>query len=318
MPPKKRASNVELSRLKVLAAGDERAFLEYAPELLRRATGWRARRRWRRWSSGRCRREALRALRALYFELAADGLKRDQGATMRVAIVQILQAIGDVRDRDIAVDAHGHVGDRVRRRPRVAAARARAAAARRAGPGGVSVYRRRASRRLAGRCGGAGEHGTSAAGRHAATTLALYQWLISGDQAAGHVPACSSCSPRGRARSSSATSRAIEERAARSEDDELAIGAGRDDREARAGGRLRGAGELMSAKISEELYNYLAVLLAGTNRPALLAILEEQLRRGRRPKVVATALQVRSDVGVRRRSSSDGKTARSRKRTTVQ
>ena len=50
---------------------------------------------------------------------------------------------------------------------------------------------------------------------------------------------------------------------------------------------------LMSSKVSDELYNYLAVLLASTNRPPLLAILEEQLHRGRRAKIVADALRIR-------------------------
>ena len=51
--------------------------------------------------------------------------------------------------------------------------------------------------------------------------------------------------------------------------------------------------KMMSAKISDELYNYLAVLLAGTNRSPLLRILEEQLHAGRRPRVIAAALRIR-------------------------
>lgn len=50
---------------------------------------------------------------------------------------------------------------------------------------------------------------------------------------------------------------------------------------------------LLRAKISDELYNYLAVLLAGTGRPSLLAILERELRRGHRPTVIAEALAIR-------------------------
>jgi hypothetical protein len=52
--------------------------------------------------------------------------------------------------------------------------------------------------------------------------------------------------------------------------------------------------ELMFAKVSDELYHYLAVLLAGTNRAPLLAILEDQLRRGRHPKMVEAALRIRT------------------------
>jgi hypothetical protein len=50
---------------------------------------------------------------------------------------------------------------------------------------------------------------------------------------------------------------------------------------------------MMSAKVSDELYNYLAVLLAGTNRAPLLSILDEQLHGGRRPKIIEAALRVR-------------------------
>ena len=53
-------------------------------------------------------------------------------------------------------------------------------------------------------------------------------------------------------------------------------------------------GELMSAKISDELYTYLAVLLAATNRPPLLAMLEQQLHGGRKPRAIEDALRVRT------------------------
>jgi hypothetical protein len=51
---------------------------------------------------------------------------------------------------------------------------------------------------------------------------------------------------------------------------------------------------MISAKISDDLYHYLAVLLASTNRGPLLDILRQQLRRGRRPKLVADALRIRT------------------------
>ena len=50
----------------------------------------------------------------------------------------------------------------------------------------------------------------------------------------------------------------------------------------------------MFARVSDELYAYVAMLLAGTNRPALLSILEDQLHRGRRPNLVVEALRVRT------------------------
>jgi hypothetical protein len=52
--------------------------------------------------------------------------------------------------------------------------------------------------------------------------------------------------------------------------------------------------DLMFTKVSDELYSYVTMLLAGTNRAPLLALLEDQLHRGRRPKLVAEALHVRT------------------------
>jgi hypothetical protein len=51
---------------------------------------------------------------------------------------------------------------------------------------------------------------------------------------------------------------------------------------------------IMDTKISDELYSYLAMLLAATNRPELLEILETQLRPGGRIRLVLQALQVRT------------------------
>jgi len=51
---------------------------------------------------------------------------------------------------------------------------------------------------------------------------------------------------------------------------------------------------MMDARISDELFSYLAVLLAATNRPPLLAILEEQLRPGGRSNLIIEALRVRT------------------------
>jgi hypothetical protein len=52
---------------------------------------------------------------------------------------------------------------------------------------------------------------------------------------------------------------------------------------------------IMQSGISKELYGYLALLLAGTNRPALLSILDEQLEGSilRRPAIL-DALRVRT------------------------
>jgi hypothetical protein len=59
-------------------------------------------------------------------------------------------------------------------------------------------------------------------------------------------------------------------------------------------GAYGGISMIMAAKISDELYAYLAVLCAGTNRAPLLAILERELHAGRRPKLIVEALRVRT------------------------
>ncbi len=54
------------------------------------------------------------------------------------------------------------------------------------------------------------------------------------------------------------------------------------------------ASMLAAKKISLELHAYLAMLLAGTNRPPLLAILEHELFRGRRRDTIIEALHIRT------------------------
>ena len=52
---------------------------------------------------------------------------------------------------------------------------------------------------------------------------------------------------------------------------------------------------ILQSRISKELYSYLALLLAGTNRPTLLAVLEEQLEQDiRRRPAILEALRVRT------------------------
>jgi hypothetical protein len=53
-------------------------------------------------------------------------------------------------------------------------------------------------------------------------------------------------------------------------------------------------GELLFAKISDELYSYVAMLLASTNRAPLLAILDSQMHDIRRRSMLVAALRVRT------------------------
>jgi hypothetical protein len=294
MPPKKRASPTELSRLKVLAAGDERAFLAYASELL--ASGDRL-----------AREDALDALverplpdtrdalRSLYFELAVDGLKRDQGATMRVAIVKILQQIGDVRDRDIALSAadafEAVFADDLSWRLRVHGLRLLAELAPDLFPfyaiEHLDDYDEVAVRQM--------EPANTAFQLLAGTGnyVALYQWLISGE----HAPTIAAAAfellaegPREIVQRYASQATAI---ALRRGDDALVTVLAEAIVRLELADSYPALSEMMLAKVSDELYNYLAVLLAGTNRRELLAVLEEQLYRGRHPKMIAEALRIR-------------------------
>jgi hypothetical protein len=51
---------------------------------------------------------------------------------------------------------------------------------------------------------------------------------------------------------------------------------------------------IMNARVSDELYSYIAVLVASTNRPGLLTIIEEQLQPGGRTHLVLDALRIRT------------------------
>ena len=51
---------------------------------------------------------------------------------------------------------------------------------------------------------------------------------------------------------------------------------------------------MMEARISDELYGYLAMLLAGTNRAPLLALLDDQMRDVRRRSAIVAALRIRT------------------------
>lgn len=294
MPTRRRTTNAELSRLKVMLAGDERAFRDYALELL--ASGERlAREAALEALVERPLPAARDALRSLYFELAADGLKRDQGATMRVAIVRVLQQIGDVRDRDVAinaVDAREVVfGEDVAWQLRVHGLRLSADV----GPDlfpflaiehlddydEVSVRQMEPANTAFQLLAGTGNY------------VALYQWLISGEHAPTIVAAAFELLAEGpREVAQRYVSRAVQT-ALRRGDDAPAIVLAEAIVRLELADSYPALSDLMSAKISDELYNYLAVLLAGTNRAELLAILEDQLHRGRRPKVIAEALRIR-------------------------
>lgn len=106
MPPRKKAATttIALSRLKVLASGEEEPFREAVLDILR--------------SGNRLAREAAlealserplprlrEQLRALYHEVDDDGGKLDPAAHLRIPIAKLLLQDEDVRDVDIGLRA---------------------------------------------------------------------------------------------------------------------------------------------------------------------------------------------------------------------
>jgi hypothetical protein len=293
MPPKRPASSPEFSRLTVLATGDEAAFLSHALHLLA--------------SSNRLAREAALsalverplpaargALRSLYEELDVDGAKRDQGATMRAMIVRTLRGLGDVRDADIAVRASETsepiLGQDTSWRLRVHGLRMLAEIA-------PDVFPYYAVEHLddVGDLGSRGEPANSAFQLLAGTGhyVPIYHWLISGDRdptlVTGAFELLADAPPEIVQRY---TSNAVDV-AIRRNDEPLSTVLAEAIVQRDMEPCYAALGRLMSSKISDELYNYLAVLLAATNRTPLLAILEQELHRGRHARLVDAALRIR-------------------------
>jgi hypothetical protein len=290
--PKKRAPAADASRLRILAAGDEGAFAAHVAEILD--------------SGDRLAREAaldalaerpiagLRPrLRALYDEVD-DGGKRDPAAHVRCGIVRVLLALADSRDADIALRAaetHEIVN----------------------GTDGTSPLRSLGLRLLAGTDPGllpyiAVEHvndrsefspepASTAIGLLAGSghELAVYQWLFSRDE---HEPeliaaAFELLADAPAAIIARAIARIMKTALARQDEWLLTTIA-----EAIVNREVEDAyaalGAMMEGRISDELYGYLAMLLASTNRAPLLAILDSQMHDIRRRSMLVAALRVRT------------------------
>jgi hypothetical protein len=293
MPPRKPRPSADRARLKVLAAADDAAFLAFALDLL--ASGQRLDREAALEAlAERPLAGARDVLRALYFDLDADGLKRDQGALQRGAIVQILRAIADVRDAEIAVRAADTrevaFGEDITWRLRVQGLIMLAELA----PALFPYY---AIEHLDDVTLTETEPAGTAFQLLAATEnfAPIYGWLRSpsrpeSPQLVARVFELFAAAPapivRGFVEHEAAS-------AIRRQDEALCTVLA----EAIVNLELEASyptlATLFGAKISGELYAYLAMLLAATNRPPLLSILEEQLHGGRRPKLIAEALRLR-------------------------
>ncbi len=288
---KQAKSRIDTSRLKILASGDEDSFRGYVVGLFD--------------SGDRLAREAALGallerpldgirdeLRALYQDIDAEPDKRDPGGHIRVPIVRLLLGIADVRDVDIGLRASETV----------------------VGADGTANLRAVGLRLLAETAPDllpyvAAEHldDASTFSPEPANTalqllagmghqLAVYQWLVSRvDPEPALVEAAvdllTDAPPVLMARCLTRLSR----EALAKKDEPLLTKLAETIVERELEDSYPAIASMMDAGISRELYGYLALVLAGTNRPALLRILEQQLDADiRRRPTILEALRVRT------------------------
>jgi hypothetical protein len=295
VPTRKPRASVDRARLKVLGAADEGAFLTFVLELLA--------------SSQRLDREAALeslverpvigardAVRRLYLQLDEDGAKRDQGATQRSAIVRYLMEHPHPGDADIAARASERVeimfGEDVTYGLRALGLRLLA----RVSPDAMPYYAVELLDPPEGhQPRDDGEPATTAIRLLAGTghLALLYYWLRTSGRSSTNL-----------VRAFEAFTDAPPEIVRRYVEQEIATAVRRQDEQLltvfaetivqlELDDAYAAIGSLFAARITDELYSYLAMLFAATNRKPLLAILEEQLHRGRRPSLIVEALRVR-------------------------
>lgn len=294
MPPKKRAAAPELSRLTVLAAGgDDASFRDCALEIL--ASGDR-----------RAREAALEALldrpiagtrdrlRSLYFELDAQPDKLDPGAHLRIGIARLLLVGEDARDVDIALRAvdtyESAAGADSTANLRSFGLRIIAAA----DPGlfpYVAVEHIDDSSEFSPEPANTALQLLAGSGHQ----LSVYQWIVSGQRDAALVEAALDLLDDAPAVVMSRCLAQLTSDAVAKKDEPLLTKLAEIIVKRELEETYPSLASIMDAGVSKELYRYLALLMASTNRPALLAVLEEQLERDilRRPAIL-DALRVRT------------------------
>ena len=287
---RKRAPNAEAARLSVLAASNDDAFGAHALALL--ASGDRlAREAALDALIERPAPDARDSLRALFLELDADGPKRDQAASLRARIVRILRALADVRDSDVALRAtetrellFGDDSTWQLRAHGLALLAATApdllpfAAAEHLGDRAHEGEPARTAFQL---LAGAGHY------------VPIYQWLLSAEPADPMIAAVFETFIDAPREIVERYARMTLARAVEAGHEALTMTLCETIVRREFAACYDAIGEAMFMRLSDELYAYLAMLLAGTNRAPLLALLEDQLRRGRHPRLVVEALRVR-------------------------
>lgn len=292
MAAKKRAAPMEASRLAVLAAGDVERFVEVVAETLR--------------SGDRLSREAALdalvehpvadardAARALFFSLHGNGPKLDQAARLRIRILRYLVELSDARDGDVGGAASACfeqlLGDDVTYELRTLGLRLLANI-----DDPLLLYY--AVEHLDDVNLHDGEPSSTAlqvvADKHGFAIL--YGWLrASGAASPNLIRAFELFTDAPRAIVARFVQGAIADAVGRG-DEPLCIALAEAIVKLELADGYSEIDSMMKAKVSDDLYHYLAVLLAATNRAPLLTILEEQLHGGRRPRIIEEALHVRT------------------------
>lgn len=294
MTPKKRAAAPQLSRLAVLAAGgDESAFRDYALELL--ASGDR-----------RAREATLEALvdhpvagtrdalRELYVELEAQPDKLDPGAHLRIAVARILLAGGDARDVDIGLRA----ADTYEKSMGVdSTANLRSLGLRIIAAADPDLFPYVAVEHIDDSSDFSPEPANTALQLLAGSghQLSVYQWIMSGQHAPDLIEAALDLLDDAPAVVMSRCLAQLTRDAIAKKDEPLLTKLAETIVKRELDDAYPALRSIMQSGISKELYSYLALLLAGTNRPTLLAVLEELLEADilRRPAIL-DALRIRT------------------------
>jgi len=291
---KSATASFDASRLKVLARADDSAYREAVLDLLRTADRF-------------AREAALEALlelpvpdlrpdlRALYEEVDADGGKRDPGGHLRTLIARILARVGDSRDVDLGLRASD---TREQSMGVDGTSNLRAAGLRLVAASDPIMFPFLAAEHVDDASTFSPEPANTALQLLAATgnEVAVYQWLVNHPDPDPSLvePALellADAPPRLMAR---CLTRLMRTALARSDEALITRLA-----ETIVRGEMEGAypaiASAMRGAVSKELYGYLALLLAGTNRPPLHAILEDQLESDiRRRPLVLDALRIRT------------------------
>ena len=293
MSAKKRGAPIDTARLTILAGGEEEPFREHVEAMLA--------------SGNRGAREAaldvlitrplpvLRdRLRGLYRDLDGDGDKRDAGGHLRTAIVRVLIALADTRDTDIGVRASetreismgvdGTANLRAKGLELVAAT-------------DPELFPYLAVEHVDD-FGEWSPEPASTALRILAETgheLSVYQWLANTTRRDAVLveAAVDLLDAAPRSLMARSLGRLVDDAIAR-RDEPLITKLADTIVERELDGAYPSLHSIMAAPVSKELYAYLALLLATTNRAPLLAILDGRMDDIRRRSAIVDALRVRT------------------------